>query len=294
MHRPNSWGKHHRMSRERLEIMIIRVLKVLGLTFFVVIVAFPFYWMIVSSFKSIEEILMHPANLGIDIRRISLHAYREVLFSHDFLQYILNSVYVAFVTVTLTVIFATLGGYAVTRLRFRGRKFMSRSILLIYMFPAIVLVIPLYVLFSMMGLRDSLNVIILVYLAQTLPVALYMLRSYFETLPAEMEHAGLIDGCTRLGVIRRIVIPLSLPALFSVALFTFMIAWNEFLFALMFLDTPEKFTLSRGVVQLAGSVHLSKQLVMAASVIVTVPILALFFVFERGLVRGLTAGAVKG
>jgi len=143
-------------------------------------------------------------------------------------------------------------------------------------------------------LRDSIHVLILVYLAQTIPVALYMLRSHFQTLPLEIEYAGLTDGCSRLGVIWRIVIPLSAPALASVALYTFMIAWNEFLFAFMFLDTPEKFTLSRGVVQLAGSVHLSKQLVMAASVMVTIPILLLFLFFERYLVGGLTSGAMKG
>lgn len=171
---------------------------------------------------------------------------------------------------------------------------MSYSILIIYMFPAIVLVVPLYVVFSRIGLRDSIHVLILVYLAQTLPVALYMLRSYFQSLPVEIEYAGLTDGCTRFGVIWRIVIPLSAPALASVALYTFMIAWNEFLFAFMFLDTPERFTLSRGIVQLAGSVHLSKQLVMAASVMVTVPIVILFLAFERHLVRGLTAGAMKG
>jgi multiple sugar transport system permease protein len=282
------------MSREYLEGTIIRILRVVGLIFFIVIVAFPFYWMIVSSFKSLGEILLKPANLGLDIRKIDFGAYYEVLFEHGFLQYISNSVYVSIVTVLLSVSLATVGGYAVTRLRFRGRELMSYSILLIYMFPAIVLVIPLYVMFSRMGLRDSINLLILVYLAQTLPVALYMLRSYFQTIPHEMEHAGLIDGCSRLGVIWRIVIPLSAPALASVALYTFMIAWNEFLFAFMFLDTPEKFTLSRGVVQLAQSVHLSKQLVMAASVTVTVPILALFLFFERRLVRGLTAGAMKG
>ena len=282
------------MSRERLERAIIRVLRVVGLLFFIAIVAFPFYWMIVSSFKSLGEILLRPSNLGLDIRKIDFHAYYEVLFEHGFLRYISNSVYVSIVTVVLSVTLATIGGYAVTRLRFRGREFMSYSILLIYMFPAIVMVIPLYVMFSRMGLRDSINLLILVYLAQTLPVALYMLRSYFQTLPIEMEHAGMIDGCTRLGVIWRIVIPLSAPALASVALYTFMIAWNEFLFAFMFLDTPEKFTLSRGVVQLAGSVHLSKQLVMAASVMVTIPVLALFILLERHLVRGLTAGAMKG
>ena len=284
----------HIMSRERLENYIIRLMKIVGILFFVLMVAFPFYWMIASSLRPLEEILMNPANLGLDFRKIDLSAYYNVLFDHGFVRYILNSLYVSIITVALSVALATVGGYAVTRLRFRGQSVMSYSILIIYMFPAIVLVIPLYVIFSHMGLRDSVNVLILVYLAQTLPVALYMLRSYFKTLPLEMENAGLIDGCTRFGVIWRIIIPLSAPALASVGLYTFMIAWNEFLFAFMFLDTPDKFTLSRGVVQLAGSVHLSKQLVMAASVLVTLPILFLFLFFERYLVRGMTSGAMKG
>jgi len=282
------------MSREQAEKTIIRILRVAGLLLFFTIVAFPFYWMIVSSFKSLEEILLKPANLGLDIRNLDFRAYYEALFEHGFLRYISNSLYVSLITVVITLALATLGGYAITRLSFPGQGFMSYSILIIYMFPAIVLVIPLYVIFSRMGLRDSIHVLILVYLAQTLPVALYMLRSYFKSIPSEMEQAGLIDGCTRLGVVWRIVIPVSAPALAAVALFTFMITWNEFLFAFMFLDTPEKFTLSRGVVQIAGSVHLSKQLVMAASVVVTIPVLVLFFFFERHLVKGLTAGAMKG
>lgn len=283
-----------RRGREGIEVGIIRFLRITGILFFFVMVAFPFYWMIVSSLKSLQELLLHPDNLALSFEQLDFTAYREVLFEQGFVQYISNSIYVAVLTVLLSLSLATLGGYAVTRLYFRGQAFMSLSILVIYMFPAIVLVIPLYVVFSWLGLRDSIHVLILVYLAQTLPVALYMLRSYFHSLPAEIEYAGLTDGCTRLGVIWRIVIPLSAPALASVALYTFMIAWNEFLFAFMFLDSPEKFTLSRGVVQLAGSVHLSKQLVMAASVLVTVPIVLLFLLFERHLVRGLTAGAMKG
>jgi len=282
------------MSREHLETAIIRILRIAGLAFFVVIVAFPFYWMIVSSFRSPEELLLKPANLGLSFSNIDFRSYYEVIFEHGFARYISNSVYIGVITVVVSVSLATMGAYAVTRLRFRGRAFMSYSVLIVYMFPAIVLVIPLYVLFSRMGLRDSVHVLILVYLAQTLPVALYMLWGYFKSLPLEIENAGLIDGCSRFGVIWRIVIPLSAPALASVALYTFMIAWNEFLFAFMFLNTPEKFTLSRGVVQLAGSVHLSKQLVMAASVLVTLPVLALFLLFERHLVRGLTTGGMKG
>jgi len=283
-----------RLTRERLERAAIGALRIAGILFFVVLAAFPFYWMIVSSLKPLEEILMHPSNVGIDFQEMHLDAYREVLFDQGFIRYILNSAYVSSITVVMSLFLAAVGGYAVTRLRFRGQALMSWSILIIYMFPAIVLVVPLYVAFSKMGLRDSVHVLILVYLAQTLPVALYMLRNYFRSLPLEIEYAGLTDGCTRFGVLWRIVLPLSAPALASVALYTFMIAWNEFLFAFMFLDTPEKFTLSRGIVQLAGSVHLSKQLVMAASVVVTVPIVLLFTVFERHLVRGLTAGAMKG
>ncbi|MFH1122148.1 MAG: carbohydrate ABC transporter permease, partial [Pseudomonadota bacterium] len=210
------------MASERIELAIIRILRIGGLLFFFVMVAFPFYWMVVSSFKPLEEILLEPANLGLDIRRIDFRAYYEVLFEHGFIRYIANSVYVSIITVLFSVTLATVGGYAATRLRFRGRAFMSYSILVIYMFPAIVLVIPLYVVFSHMGLRDSIHVLILVYLAQTLPVALYMLRTYFQNLPVEIEYAGMTDGCSRFGVIWRIVIPLSAPALASVALYTFM------------------------------------------------------------------------
>jgi multiple sugar transport system permease protein len=282
------------MGSERLERILFKSAKAVVGAFFLILVVFPFYWMLVSSFRPLEEIMLRPGNLWPDLGKIDFGSYREVLFEHGFAGYILNSAYVSLVTVVLSLGLAVSGAYAVTRLRFKGRNLMSTGVLVIYMFPAIVLVVPLYVIFAKFGLRDSLHVLILVYLAQTLPVALYMLRGYFRSLPVELEYAGLTDGCTRWGVIWRIVIPLSAPALATAALYTFMIAWNEFLFAFMFLDTPEKFTLSRGVVQLSESVHLSKQLVMAASVLVTIPILLLFILFERYLVRGLTAGAMKG
>ena len=161
------------------------------------------------------------------------------------------------------------------------------------MVPAIVLVIPLYAVFSQIGLRDSLLGLMIVYPATTIPVALYMLQGYFRGLPAELEEAGLMDGCSRIGVIWRITMPLSLPAIASVALYVFMIAWNEFLFAFMFLDSPEIFTLSRAVVSLNSS-EVPRQHLMAGAVIVTIPVLVIFLWFERFLVAGLTAGSVKG
>lgn len=284
------------VERSDLEVLLLRVLRAVGFTFFLAIVIFPFYFMVASSFKPRAELLQNPTYLGIDLSQSLSRlfvGYREVLITFDFWRFIRNSTFVAVVTVIVTLVLSVLGAYAVTRLEFPGRKLLSRSILLIYMFPAIVLVIPLYSIFTQLGLRDTLPGLLVVYPATTLPVALYMLRSYFQTLPKDLEEAGLIDGATRLGVIWRITLPLSLPALASVGLYVFMIAWNEFLFAFMFLDTPAIFTLSRGMVGL-NSQEVPRQFLMAGAVIVTLPIMVLFFWFEKYLVGGLTAGGVKG
>ncbi len=284
------------VDRHRLETLLLRGLRALGFTFFLAIVILPFWFMLSSSFKPRAELLRDPTNLAIDLSKGLSElfvGYREVLLTFDFARFILNSTFVASVTVIITLALAVMGAYAVTRLRFPGREWLSRSILLIYMFPAIVMVIPLYTIFSQLGLRDTLPGLLVVYPATTLPVALYMLRSYFQTLPKDLEEAGLIDGATRFGVITRITLPLSVPALASVGLYVFMIAWNEFLFAFMFLDTPAIFTLSRGMVAL-NSQEVPRQFLMAGAVIVTVPIMVLFFWFEKYLVGGLTAGGVKG
>lgn len=285
-----------KVDRHQLETMVLRGLRAFGFTFFLVIVILPFWFMVASSFKPRATLLRDPTNLAIDLTRGLSElfvGYREVLVTHDFARFILNSTFVASVTVVITLILSVMGAYAVTRLRFPGREQLSRSILLIYMFPAIVMVIPLYTIFSQIGLRDTLPGLLVVYPATTLPVALYMLRSYFQTLPKDLEEAGMIDGATRFGVITRITLPLSMPALASVGLYVFMIAWNEFLFAFMFLDTPAIFTLSRGMVGL-NSQEVPRQFLMAGAVIVTVPIMVLFFWFEKYLVGGLTSGGVKG
>jgi multiple sugar transport system permease protein len=283
------------MSRERVELAIIRVLRVLGILFFGFIAIFPFYWMVVLSFRPLESVLREPGRLYPSWAEIrALEPYRGVLFEQGFGRFVANSALVAIVTTALTLLLAVLGSYAVSRLRFRGRGLVSGGILLVYMFPAIVLAIPLFVIFTRLGLRNSLPGLIVVYLAQTLPVALYMLRSYFETIPYDLEEAGMVDGASRTQVIWRITLPLAVPALASVGLYTFMIAWNEFLFALLFLlEAPDRWTLSLGVQQL-NSVEVPKTWLMAGSVITTVPIVVLFFFFERFLTRGLTAGAVKG
>ena len=183
--------------------------------------------------------------------------------------------------------------YAVARLRFRGRSAFSRSILLIYMVPMIVLALPIYILFSLTGLRNTILGLVLIYPVTTIPVALYMLQGYFRGLPYEIEEAGLMDGLSRLAVIWKITLPLALPALASVSLYVFMIAWNEFLLAFMLLDDPLTFTLTRGVASLNSS-EVPRQHLMAGAVISTVPILLIFLFLERFMTKGLTAGSVKG
>ena len=162
------------------------------------------------------------------------------------------------------------------------------------MFPAIVLVIPLYTIFSQLGLRNSIEGLLIVYTATTLPVAIYMLQGYFKSIPKELEEAAILDKLSWFGIITKIIIPLSIPAISSVALYVFMIAWNEFLFSLMFLDNPNSFTLSRAIQYLSGDAETPRQYLMAGSVVVTLPVLFIFVYFEKYLVSGLTSGSVKG
>ena len=283
-------------NRRRWELCILSSLQVFGFVFFTVLVVLPFYVMLMTSLKSQQALLMNPLDLMPNWRQDGwtiFRSYIELFRDFNFGRYIAVSALVSLATVAITLLFAIPGAYAVARLRFQGRKVLSRSILMIYLVPAIVLVIPLYVIFSKLGLRNSLMGLLIVYPATTLPVALYMLQGYFRGIPPELEEAALMDGCSRMVAIQQVTMPLSVPALASVGLYVFMIAWNEFLFAFMFLDDPSIFTLPRGVVSLNSS-EVPRQHLMAGAVISTVPILILFLWAERFLVKGLTAGSVKG
>jgi len=172
--------------------------------------------------------------------------------------------------------------------------------LLVYLIPGVLLIIPLFAMLAQLSRRlgfdvqDNLSVLVLTYLAQTLPVALYMLANYFRTIPAEIEQAGLIDGCSRIGVIWRITLPLAVPALVSVGMYTFMIAWNEFLYALVFLNSRDMFTMPIKVNTIFNDPSPRPHVVMAASTVMTIPVIVLFLGMERFLTEGLSAGGVKG
>ena len=279
------------------QLIIFDFLTLFGIVLFSFVILFPFYMMLVTSFKTQIALLMNPLDFSInfdqDLKNL-FKSYFVIFKSYSFGKYILTSTIVSLGTVLITLIFAIPAAYAIARLNFFGKTFMSTSILIIYMFPAIVLVIPLYTVFSQLGLRNSITGLLIVYTATTLPVAIYMLQGYFKSIPKELEEAAILDRLSWFGIIIKIILPLSIPAISSVALYVFMIAWNEFLFSLMFLDNPDSFTLSRAIQYLSGDAETPRQYLMAGSVIVTLPVLFIFIYFEKYLVSGLTAGSVKG
>jgi multiple sugar transport system permease protein len=273
------------------------------LAFFLISILFPFYWMVSSSFKSYAEIggreaVYIPGALRLD-------AYQELFDpAHESFQRfgknMVNTIIISVPTALLAVILSTLGAYAITRMRFRGSGALLNGILLIYLFPGILLIIPLFAMIAQIGsaigfeVQDNLGVLMFTYLAMTLPVALYMLANYFRTIPQEIEQAGLIDGCTRLEVIWRITIPLAVPALVSVFIYTFMIAWNEYLYAFVFLNDKDMFTMPIAINRIFNDPQPRPHVVMAASTIMTLPVIVLFLALERYLAEGLAAGGVKG
>ena len=293
----NKYGFKNLSEEHSPQVIFFDFLTLFGILFFSFVILFPFYMMLITSFKTQIALLVNPLDFSInfskDIREL-FNSYFVIFKSYNFGKYIITSSIVSVGTVIITLIFAIPAAYAVARLNFFGKTFLSTSILIIYMFPAIVLVIPLYTIFSQLGLRNSIEGLLIVYTATTLPVAIYMLQGYFKSIPKELEEAAILDKLSWFGIIIKIIIPLSIPAISSVALYVFMIAWNEFLFSLMFLDNPNSFTLSRAIQYLSGDAETPRQYLMAGSVIVTLPVLFIFVYFEKYLVSGLTAGSVKG
>ena len=293
----NKYNQKYLASEHSSQIVVFDFLTLFGIVLFSFVILFPFYMMFITSFKTQAALLINPLDFSINFNQDFKELFKSyfVIFdTYKFGRYILISTFVSVGTVIVTLLFAIPAAYAVARLNFFGKNFLSTSILIIYMFPAIVLVIPLYTVFSQLGLRNSVGGLLIVYTATTLPVAIYMLQGYFRSIPKELEEAAIMDKLNWFGIIIKIILPLSIPAISSVALYVFMIAWNEFLFSLMFLDNPNSFTLSRAIQYLSGDAETPRQYLMAGSVVVTIPVLLIFVYFEKYLVSGLTAGSVKG
>jgi len=288
------------LTRDVLETRVLGVLRWVVIVSLIVLTTFPFLYMALLSVRDLSSVVQNPGDLLPSAEELNFRTYSEVLKStadggQGFLGFMRNSALIAVGTVAVTLLFAIPGSYAVSRLQFFGRRQVSVLFLAVYLFPSILLAVPLFVFFTKIGLRGSLSALVIVYVSQTVAVSIYMLRNYFETIPVSLEDAAALDGLSRIGILRYISLPLAMPAVMANALFVFMIAWNEFLFALLFLiEERSRWTVSLGLSQLAGSIEIPTTVLMAGSVVLTLPIIILFFAGERLLTEGLTAGAEKG
>jgi multiple sugar transport system permease protein len=288
------------VSRITVEKRTLGVLRWIVIVALVILTVFPFYYMVELSLVPIQDLLLNPERLWVPIQDWTISTYQTVLKSEDaggegFGRFMGNSALVALATVLITMVVAIPGSYAVARLNFFAKRQISALFLAVYLFPVIIIAIPLFVGFSVIGLSDSLVGLVIVYVAQTIPVSIYMLRTYLTTIPVSIEEAAMVEGAGRLRILWSVIIPLSMPTIMSTALYVFMIAWNEFLFALLFLTADRNlWTVSLGLSQLSNGIEVPKTILMAGSVLLTVPIVVLYGIAERSLTEGLTSGADKG
>jgi multiple sugar transport system permease protein len=257
-----------------------------------VLVLFPFYWMTITSFKSEDQ--MRSLVSMFWPRPLVGENYGQLLSKTDFVAWYGNSATVAIASTLLATAVGTIGAYALARLRFLGRGFLASATLITYLVPPSILFIPLYAQMRNLGLANSLAGLIAAYPSFTVPFVTWLLMGYFESIPEELEEAAMIDGATRFGAFSRIVLPLAAPGVLAAALYAFTQAWNEFLYALVFITDGRLRTLPVGLASfITGDVY-GWGYLMAGAVLTTLPVIAAYIYLQKYMVEGLTAGGVKG
>jgi len=252
----------------------------------------PFYWMVATSLKKDKEIYGFEATLVP--RQPTLANYTRLFAATPFTKYVRNSTIIAVSTTVLSLVFGCLGAYALARLRFPGRNLIARGLVFTYLVPPALLFIPLFTVISTLRLVDTHQGLILTYLSFSVPFCTWLLMGYFRSVPLELEEAALVDGCTRLGSLVRVILPMSLPALAVVAFFSFTQSWNEFLYANVFVNSVEVRTITTGLTLFVVEDVFFWGPMMGASFLSALPPLVLYLIFQRWVVKGLTLGAVKG
>jgi len=257
-----------------------------------VLVLFPFYWMTITSFKSENQ--MRSLVSMFWPRPLVTENYDQLLTKTDFVSWYGNSATVAIASTLLATAVGTIGAYALARLRFLGRGFLASATLITYLVPPSILFIPLYAQMRNLGLANSLAGLIAAYPSFTVPFVTWLLMGYFESIPEELEEAAMIDGATRFGAFTRVVLPLAAPGVLAAALYAFTQAWNEFLYALVFITDGRLRTLPVGLASfITGDVY-GWGYLMAGAVLTTLPVIAAYIYLQKYMVEGLTAGSVKG
>jgi multiple sugar transport system permease protein len=275
--------------QQRLLLALVTYITLAGLVFGAL---FPFYWMGLTSLRKGKQVYTRERVLVP--RDLTLDNYRFVFAERPTGRWLRNSVVVALVTSTISVVIGVLAGYSIVRLKFLGNRAIARGVLFTYLIPTSLLFIPMFILMFNLHLRDGLWGLFLSYLSFNVPFCTWLILGYFRSIPEELEDAARIDGCTRLGVLLRIVIPLAAPGIITAFIFGFTNAWNEFLFAVVLVNRRELMTLPTGLGSyILGDVFLWGPL-MATAFITTLPPVLLFIFVQRFVVAGMTLGSVKG
>jgi multiple sugar transport system permease protein len=268
-----------------------KVLIYLCLALFVVMVAVPLYWMVTTAIKTNKELY---EDFSYFPHQVTWENFVRVVVREGLLTNIRNSFSVAITTTMITVIVSAMAAFSIVRYRYRGRDWIGRLILFKYLLPSAMLFIPLYVIITALGLGNTQQGLMLTYLTFTIPFCTWMLMGYFRGVPVELEEQAMVDGCTKLGALVRVLLPLSTPGLVASAIFSFTLAWNEFLLALVI--TMDQSTMTVPIklsMMVVGDQYIWGQL-MAGAVLASVPVAILYFIGQRFVVQGLAAGSVKG
>jgi len=259
----------------------------------ILLIAFPLFWMIVTSLKPESELFTRPPTFFPS--EYTLANYERLLFDTHFPTFFMNSSIVALGTTLLVIVVATLGAHSLVTFRYRGRRLLAQAVLFTYLLPSVILVIPLYLVMARLGLVNSLLGLVICYATFALPFALWLLRSFMAAIPIDLESAAMIDGASRIRAFIDVILPQALPGIISTALFTFIVAWNEYLFALVLINRQLSMTLPVGVFSVLINPHqIEWGLMMTASVMMSVPLIIAFSFLQKHLTRGFGAGAVKG
>jgi multiple sugar transport system permease protein len=259
----------------------------------ILLIVLPLVWMITTSIKPQSELFLIPPAFFPE--EVTFEHYRRLLTETPFLTYLRNSVILAGGTTVLVIVVATLGAHSLVRFSYPGRETIAGAVLFTYLLPSVVLVIPLYFLMAALGLVNSLFSLVIAYTSFALPFALWLLRSFMSAIPPDLEAAAMVDGASRFRAFIDVILPQAAPGIISTALFTAILAWNEYLFALVLINSDASRPLTTGVMNmLVTSFNIEWSLLMAASVMMSVPLLVVFVFLQKYLTRGFGAGAVKG
>lgn len=275
--------------------MPTRLLARTGIGFAAIVIAgwslFPIYWMVISSFRAPNALFTRPSLIP---GPFSLESYDTLLQVTDYPVQFRNSLIVASSVVVITIVLSVMIAYAVTRFRVPGKTLIIGTMLYAYMFPPMLLAIPLYGIFVTLGIADSLIALVIAHCTLTLPLGVWLLWGFFKAMPFALEEAAMVDGCTRLGSFLRVVLPLSLPGIVTVAVFAFLLSWTDYAYALVMISSDTQKTLPVGIASMIGAFDMRWGEIMAGASLIAAPLFLMFMFLSRYFIQGLSAGAMKG